>query len=434
VTAATSRDGDGRLDTGPGTVPGDATGHDPGPPGASLSERWAGIGAGQTVGLLAVQLWLLELPFLETVRTARGDHHRRPLVLVHVVATAGGTLVEGWGECAALADTTFDAEDVTRAFALLEHALVPGLVDLAPRAGARLPRPSELAGLRQAAPDGTLAFAALEMAVADAHLRAEGRSFSEALGIEDRAVPVGAVVGQAESVDRLLNAISPRVDAGYRRIKMKIGPGWDREPIDAVSRAYPQLALQVDANGSYRLDQADLLAALDPYHLLCIEQPLAPDDLEGHALLAARLATPICLDESFDSPRSVRRALERSSCSVVCVKPARLGGVGAALEVIEQCTDEGVPIWMGGMFESGFARGVNAALATLSGFAWPGDLNPPEDYLGVSLVPPRPARWDPVAGGPVVDLPDGTGFGPSPDRPLLEVLSRRRAWFELPPG
>jgi o-succinylbenzoate synthase len=401
-------------------------------PAPSLPERWAGIGAGQAVGLLAVHLWQVELPFRRPVRTAKGDHHRRPLVLVQVEAHASGSIVEGWGECAALADTTFDSEDVTRSFTLLEHALVPGLIDLARQAGTRLPRPSELTGIRGAAPDGTLAYAALEMAVTDVHLRAEGRSLANALGIATHQVPVGGVVGQAGSIDALVADIGNWVEAGYRRIKMKIGPGWDLAPVDAVTRAFPDLSVQVDANGSYQRDQVDLLSALDRFGLLCIEQPLGRGDLEGHAWLADRLTTPVCLDESLDSAATTRRALDLGACSVVCVKPARLGGLGAAIDVLTLCAETGVPMWMGGMYESGYARGVNATLAALPGFAWPGDLSPAEGYLGVDLVPARPARSDGSDPSPVVDLPGGTGLGPIPDRRLLEELVQRRTRIEIP--
>lgn len=379
-----------------------------------------------------MHLWLVELPFRRPVRTAKGAHRRRPLVLVQVEAHASGSMVEGWGECAALADTTFDSEDVTRSFTLLEHALVPGLIDLALRAGTRLPRPSELAGIRGAAPDGTLAYAALEMAVADVHLRAEGRSLADALGVAAHQVPVGAVVGQAGSIDALVADVGDWVEAGYRRIKMKIGPGWDLAPVDAVTRAFPDLSVQVDANGSYQRDQVDLLSALDRFGLLCIEQPLGRGDLEGHAWLADRLTTPVCLDESLDSLPTTRRALDLGACSVVCVKPARLGGLGAAIDVVTLCTETGVPMWMGGMYESGYARGVNATLAALPGFAWPGDLSPAEGYLGVDLVPPCPARSDGQDRSPVVDLPGGTGLGPIPDRRLLEELVQRRTRIEIP--
>jgi O-succinylbenzoate synthase len=397
-----------------------------------LSARWAGIGADGSVGLLAVQLWMVELPFNREVGTARGVHRRRPLVLVHVVGHRGRTPVEGWGECSALADTTYDSEDVARSFALLQHALVPGLLDMAPRAGMRLPRPAELGTLRQAAPDAPLAFAALEMAVADTHLRAEGIALADLLGVPATPVPVGAVLGRAPSVESLLTEAAALVDRGVSRLKLKIAPGWDVEPVRSVRDAFPGLLLQVDANEAYQESDAGHLAALDRFGLLCLEQPLARDDLAGHSRLASRLTTPICLDESLDSPRATREALSAKACSVVCVKPGRLGGLGAALQVIEACTDEGVPLWMGGMFESGFGRGVNATLAALPGFSWPGDLDPASNYLGVDLVPPPSLHGGGSAGPLAVGLPGGTGMGTPPRLGVLEKLVTRRHWFELP--
>jgi O-succinylbenzoate synthase len=400
------------------------------PPG--LSERWASVGADGSVGLLAVQLWMIELPFRRPVVTSRGTHTRRPLVLVQVIGHHGRTLVEGWGECAALADTTYDSEDVTRSFALLQHALVPGLVDLAPQAGMRLPRPSELGGIRRAAPDATLAFAALEMAVADAHLRAAGQSLAELLGVTGRSVPIGAVLGRPPSIDELVGEVATLVGSGVSRVKLKIGPGWDVVPVEAVSRAFPALLVQVDANGSYTEEDTDHLAGLDRFGLLCLEQPLAADDLAGHARLAARLDTPICLDEGLDSPATTWRALTLGACSVVCVKPGRLGGLGAALQVIETCTDAGVPLWIGGMYESGYGRGVNTALAALPGFTWPGDVNPASTYLDTDLVPPpvldRAGPTEPLTVVP----PAGHGMGVPPDLVLLEQCVTRRHWLEVP--
>ncbi len=396
-----------------------------------LSERWAAIGAEGAIGLLAVQLWMVELPFRRPVVTAKGTHQRRPLVLVRVIGHHRKVAVEGWGECAALADTTYDTEDVNRSFGLLEHALVPGLVDLAPRAGMRLPRPSELSSIRPAAPDAPLAYAALEMAVADAHLRVEGRSLAEAIGVAGASVPIGAVLGRPDSVESLVAEVALVAAAGYSRVKVKVGPGWDVEPLAAIRSSFPDLAVQADANGSYRRSDADHLAELDRFGLLCLEQPLDRDDLEGHADLAMRLTTPICLDESLDSPRATGRALTLGACSVVCVKPARLGGLGAALQVIESCTEAGVPLWIGGMFESGYARGANATLAALPGFAWPGDLSPAGSYLAADLVA------DPVLGrdqgGPLqVAVPAGTGMGVPPTPAVLEEFMTRRAWIEVP--
>jgi O-succinylbenzoate synthase len=175
----------------------------------------------------------------------------------------------------------------------------------------------------------------------------------------------------------------------------------------------------VDANGAYGEGDAAHLAELDRFGLLCVEQPFDPPGLEAHARLARRISTPVCLDESLDSPATVERALALGACSVVCVKPARLGGLGAALQVIETCAGSGVPLWMGGMFESGYARGVNTTLAALPGFSWPGDLSPTRTYLGDDVVPgPRLSRSGPD-GSLVARVPDGEGMGPPPDADSL---------------
>jgi O-succinylbenzoate synthase len=393
----------------------------------SLSARWAEVGTEAQVVLEAIELWMVDLPFRLPVRTAKGSHQGRPVVLVRIIGTAGPSRrrVEGWGECAALADTTFDHEDTERAVSVLRDRLVPALFE---RIGdARiLPRPVDL-GLRSPAPEAPLAFAALEMAVADAHLRAASRSFADLLGVESREVTLGVVIGQEASIDTLVAAIGGVVEEGYARVKLKIGPGWDTVPLDGVRRVFPGLPLQVDANGSYRTTDQDHLATLDQYGLLCIEQPFDRDDgLTAPAALAARMATPICLDESIDSPERLDEALAVGACSVVCVKPARLGGIGAALRVIDRCVASGTPMWMGGMFESGYGRGVITTLAALDGFSWPGDLSPSRSYLADDLVPsPAPGRPGPE-GFITAELPTGMGMGPPPDTAGLEGLGAQR--------
>lgn len=399
------------------------------PVGASvpaLTERWSRLGRTGAVTVEAVELWTVELPFRDAVRTARGSHRCRPVVLVRLVGRGHqgpGAAAEGWGECAALADATFDVEDVARSYEVLREVLVPALLGRIGREGGVLPAPSDLEALRQAAPRAPLAFAALEMAVADTHLRAEGRSWAGLLGVEGHRVEPGAVVGQADTADQLVASVGTWVDQGYSRVKLKIGPGWDVEPVAAVAAAFPRLRLQVDANGSYRPGDGDHLSELDRFGLLCIEQPFGRDDLAAHARQSARMATPICLDESLDSPRAVDDALALGACSVVCVKPARLGGLGAALSVIERCVVRGVPVWMGGMFETGFARGANTALGALAGMAWPGDLSPSRTYLEDDLVPAVPAtRDDPRDGGRDGDRLDGAGAGGDGIRGSVGVL------------
>ena len=425
------------------------------PPSSSPLARWSAIGAGSRLLLTGAEVTLVELDLRRPVDTAVGSHRRRPVVMVQLVAEGPGGRTVGWGECAALADTTFDREDAGGAFKTLTQDLLPRLTSgsspetsvslsgsqrsSSPTSPGAVPLPGPSSIADHARPVGVpLAFAALEMAVADVHLRASGISLAEVLGLTDShghggslsavedphriSVPVGAVVGTTGSVETLLAQVDAQVDAGFARVKLKIGPGWDLVPGTAVRRRHPDLLLQVDANGSYSRTDAAHLIELDGLDLACIEQPFPSDDLEGHALLARSMRTPVCLDESLHSPESVRSAMAMGACEVVCVKPARLGGLTAALEVYRDCASAGVPLWVGGMFESGYARSVNTALAALPGFVLPGDLAPAATYLIEDLVT-----------APLVDrqAPDGRlqvavhlapGLAPTPDH---LVLARR---------
>lgn len=395
------------------------------------TEAWSTIGSEHALALAAVELWLVELPFIRPIHTAGGTHRSRPLVVVQFGATQDGSPVEGWGECAALGDTSYHHEDVEKSFAALEGSLIPALLEQVSLDGNRLPSPAAMDGLKGSAPGASLAFAALEMAVADAHLRAEDRSLAALLGVEGQTVELGAVVGRLSTIDTTVAAVTSLVDDGFSRVKMKIGPGWDVDPVAAVVSAAPGLRLQVDANGSYARSDSERLADLDRFGLLCIEQPFDRDDLEGHARLAARITTPVCLDESVHSPEAALRALAMGACSVVCVKPSHLGGIGAALDLVETCAAAGVPMWMGGMFESGYARGVNTTMASLPGFAWPGDLSPARAYLGDDLVPrPQLARTGPD-GRLAAAVPLGPGMGPPPDLRVLIRRSGRHRAFEV---
>jgi O-succinylbenzoate synthase len=382
--------------------------------------------------LVAAEVLMVELPFRTPVATSVGIHRNRPLVLVRLVGRcADGRLVEGWGECAALGDTIYDPEDVAGTFTFLECLALPTLVAAATADGA-LPPVASL-GRRLLGSDRPLAFAALEMAVADAHLRCAGRSFPELLGVTDQRVAPGAVLGLPRSESELLADLESLHDAGYARVKIKIAPGLETVVARAVRPLVGSgLVLQLDANGSYGPDAAERLGALDDLGLACIEQPLGRDDLEGHRRLAAALVTPICLDESLDSPATVVEAVEGGACSVVCVKPARLGGIGAALEVITWCDAHVVPWWIGGMFESGYARGVNRALSALIGHSLPGDLAPSQVYLAADLVEPVRGTIDASSGLLSLPVPAGLGMGPGPDPTLIEPWLVRRVVLDVP--
>ncbi|HWE69334.1 MAG TPA: o-succinylbenzoate synthase [Acidimicrobiales bacterium] len=383
--------------------------------------RWARLGADTDIELQAVEIRRVELDFIAPVLTSRGEHRRRPVVLVRLSGNERGRPVEGWGECAALADRTYDAEDVDGSFSVLEEILGPALLSLSSAEG-RLPPPVAL-GPR--APDAPLAFAALEMAVADLHLRSMATSLADWLGVGPDPVPAGAVVGEFRDRAGLLGRVNALVDQGYARIKMKIGRDADLEPVAAVRRAHPGLFLQADANEDYTEADIDHLIGLDRYDLACLEQPFPRDDLAAHARLAERAATPVCLDESLDSPESVVRALEMGACSVVCVKPGRLGGIGSALEVVRLCAASSVPVWMGGMFETGFARAVNVVVAAASGTDWPGDLSPATSYLRQDLTVPGTAAVEPP-GPSRVGPSRAPGMGPAFDPAAVDPHTTRR--------
>ena len=233
--------------------------------------------------------------------------------------------------------------------------------------------------------------------------------------------------------DRLGSDLVRLHHAGYARVKVKVAPGTE-SIIDRAVRPLvgSGLIVQLDANGAYGPDTARRLGVLDDLGLACIEQPLGRDDLEGHRQLAADLVTPICLDESLDSPETVVQAVEGGACSVVCVKPARLGGIGAAIEVITWCVAHDVPWWIGGMFESGYARGVNRALSALPGSPLPGDLAPPQAYLSADLVEPVPGTIDAGSGRLSLPIAAGPGMGPGPDPALVDPWVVGRVVLDVP--
>lgn len=410
---------------------------------AAALRGWDELGRGSDLRVVEAEVWTVELPFRRPVATAAGTHSRRPLVLVRLECAGADGTVNGWGECAALADTTYDAEDTDSAAHTLVDHLLPGLL-----AGGPLPGPAAMdpQGVdRRMTP---LAMAAMEQAVADAHLRATGRSLAELFGVAGDRVPVGAVVGIQADPDALVAAVGELVAAGYARVKMKVEPGTAVDHVAAVRAAHPRLRLQGDANCSYagydpphRPGTAvrpaaadptpaavDSLAALDPFGLTCLEQPLGRDDLAGHARLAARIGTPLCLDEALDSPERVTAALETGACSVVCVKPARLGGVGPTLAALAAADHHGAPAWMGGMFEAGFGRGVLTTLAALCDRWWPGDLSPPSTYLDDDVAPEPALERDPQTGFlcAVAAPPGSIGLAPPPDRTALERVATAR--------
>ena len=370
----------------------------------------------------------MDIPFRTDITTGAGVHSLRPLLFVHVVAEEG----EGWGECAALAGGTVVDPPIDEVERAAVERGVPRLCEASRTRGGRLPNGAEVPRIFGSSPVDRMLAAAMEMAVTDAELRAEGRSLADALGIERgfEAMAVGAVVGipQGHDLSALRAEVDTAVHAGAARVRLKIEPGWELEPVRAVRADHPDLVLQVDANGSYRAGMEDvaLLSRLADFGVLCIEQPLPPADLVAHAQLARVLPVPICLDESLTTPRRVTDALRNGACAMACLKPGRLGGMRATRVAHAACAAAGVPAFLGGFFEAGLGRASNLALAARLSQDATGlvsDLGDPADYLSVD-----PCGYPPVAGG-WVRVSEEPGVGNSPEDAILAGLNARRRWF-----
>lgn len=354
----------------------------------------------------------IRLPLVGAFRTSFGTASERDTFLLRVVTDRA----EGWAEFAGDPEPLYCAEFAASAELVLRDHLLPRVTAL-PRLTAALVGPAVAA-----VKGHELAKAVLETAVLDAELRACGMSFATYLGSVRDRVPAGVSVGIMDTVPELLDAVSGYLAEGYVRVKLKIEPGWDIEPVRAVRREFGDgVPLQVDANTAYSLPDAALLRRLDEFGLLLIEQPLAEDDLRGHAELARLLTTPVCLDESIRSARDAASAIALGACRIVNVKPARVGGYLEARRIHDVCAANGIAVWCGGMLETGIGRAANLALAALPGFVLPGDVSASSRYYAEDLTPPFELDHG------CMHVPDGPGTGVAvlPDALRRHTVARR---------
>lgn len=350
----------------------------------------------------AIELVTVPMRLTVPLRTAAGRRAERDVLLVHVRAAEA----EGWAECVAEPEPTYSPEFTDAAVVVLRDHLLPRA--WAGPTGDALALGPHLDAVR----GHPMARAALELAVLDAQLRAVERSLAGWLGATATSVAPGAALGLHDQVDGLLTEADAALAAGAARLRVKIAPGRAAGHLEALRRHVgADLLLQADANGSFAEDDPEL-DRLDGVGLACLEQPLSPTDLLAHARLAERLDTPICLDEPLTSLGAIEAAVALGACEVVCLKPARVGGWVAARAVHDRCVELGVPVWVGGMLETGVGRAANLAVAALSHMALPPDLDP-RGRFDPDLADPR----QPVGG--VVAVPDGPGTGAVPDNELL---------------
>lgn len=345
----------------------------------------------------AIDLVTVPMALTTPLQTAAGRRSQREVLLVHVRAAEA----DGWAECVAEPEPTYSPEFTEAALLVLCNHLLPRAA--AGPIGDALALGPHLDAVR----GHPMARAALELAVLDAQLRAADRSLAQWLGATATSVPAGAALGLHDDIDDLLEEADQALAAGAARLRVKIAPGRAAAPLEAL-RAHVggTVLLQADANGSFEEDDREL-DRLDGVGLACLEQPLSPADLLGHARLAARLTTPICLDEPLTSLGAIEAAVALGACEVVCLKPARVGGWIAARAVHDRCAELGVPLWVGGMLETGVGRAANLAVAALPTMALPPDMDPRGRY------DPDLAESARLVDG-AIPMPGGPGTGAVP--------------------
>jgi O-succinylbenzoate synthase len=354
------------------------------------------------------ELRTIHLPLVRPFRTSFGTQTSREVLVVKVTDSEGNV---GWAEDVAMSEPLYSPEYVAGNLDLIKRFLIPALFS---RGEITAKEVGEALAPFLGAP---MAKAALETAILDAQLRSQKKSLASYLGATKEKVECGVSVGIAPSIDNLLEEVGSYIDAGYRRIKLKIEPGWDIEPVRIVRETWPTIPLQVDANQAYARGDGELLSKLDPYNLLLIEQPLDEHDILGHAELAKKVKTPICLDESIVSLRAAEDALALKATTVINIKPGRVGGYLESKRIHDLCVSEKIPVWCGGMLETGIGRAANLALAALPGFTLPGDTSASSRYFKEDVTNPF------VMDDGYLTVPNGPGIGVEPHLDFLDEIT-----------
>jgi len=364
------------------------------------------------VALEGFELRVLHIPLVSPFTTSFGTETVREVIIVRARTGEG----DGWGEIVTQHAPLYSSEYTHGAWDVAQRFLAPALLER------RSVAPHEVSEVLEGFVGHRMVKAGLELAVLDASLRAAGRSLAAHLGADVDRIPSGVSVGIQRDPAALVDAVAGYLDEGYRRIKIKIKPGRDIDDTAAVRDAFPDIPLQVDANSAYTLADADLLAELDRFSLLLIEQPLQEDDIVDHATLARRLRTPVCLDESIVSAKAARDAIALKAASVINIKAGRVGGFLEAVRIHDLARKADIPVWCGGMLETGIGRAANAALAALPGFTLPGDVSASDRFYERDIVT-EPIVLD----DGFVRVPTGPGLGVEIDAAALDEFTVERA-------
>jgi O-succinylbenzoate synthase len=362
-----------------------------------------------------LELRLLKLPLVHFFETSFGRIYDKHFILVRI----DGDGSVGWGECVAEQDPYYSAETNETVWHIVSEFVVPRVV------GASFSHPREVFAALKPIRGHNMAKAAVEMAAWDLYARLCRQPLSAALGGTRDRIASGVSIGIQDSLDQLGAKVERELAAGYRRIKVKIKPGWDVAAVEMIRGRFGSIPLMVDANAAYTLNDASHLAELDRFDLMMIEQPLDYDDIADHAKLQRQLKTAICLDESIKTVGAARDAIAAGACRIINIKPGRVGGFAESIRLHDLCAAHGIPVWHGGMLESGIGRAANIHLATLPNFSLPGDIAASKRYFDPDLIDP-PIE---VASDGTVAVPGGEGLGVTLREDRIDAATLRRQQF-----
>ncbi len=373
----------------------------------------------RSITVKTIQLFPVALPLVERLRPSFGEEPYKAAILAALHTDDG---IVGWGECAAEINPGYSYETVGTALHVLHEFLAPALL------GKTMTSAIEVPELLSSVRGHPLAKHALESAVWDALAHANNVSLAQAFAAHLPAghdsqgyANVGVSIGIQPTVEDTLKIIEKRLAQGYRRIKLKIQPGWDVELARGVRQIYPDILLMLDANSAYTLDDARHLQQLDEFNLLMLEQPLGYNDIYEHSKLQPQLKTPICLDESIHSANDFRLALELGACRILNLKPARVSGYTESLELYKLCVEHNIPLWIGGLLETGVGRAANLAFASLPGVTLPCDISATDRYYDPDITEPPFV----LGANSTIAVPTGAGFGVEVKMERVEVAVQR---------
>jgi O-succinylbenzoate synthase len=366
--------------------------------------------------LRKITLREIHIPLIAPFETSFGSTSLRRILLVE--ADVDG--LSGWGECTAGENPYYSYETVETARHIIGDFLWPMLK------GRELKAASEVFDLLAQVRGHNMAKAAVETAIWDAEAKQKNLPLAKLLGGAREEISSGVSIGIQPSIEVLIAKVEKELAAGYQRVKIKIKPGNDVEPARALRQRFPRLRLMVDANSAYSLEDALLLQQLDQFFLIMIEQPLGYDDLYSHAALQRQLETPICLDECIHDIAHARAAIEIAACKIINMKLGRVGGHTAARRIHDLCQSKSIPVWCGGMLESGIGRAHNIAMSTLPNFTLPGDVSASRRYWTEDIIEPEVE----VTAQGTIRVPTAPGIGYAPRLDRIEALTQQREVLE----